>query len=183
MPGHIKDSLVAHLSLLAVNHKKLQEEFVSQIKQQQDEIEALKEEVHQLREHMVSFPIYFFVKNPHQYDITSPWSSKHFYSHGGGYKLSITFYDHPFCGYLFQSFLTQGEYDSQLMWPMKAQIFMLIQHIRGEDLIFKISVKCDTPVTGGRSLYCGQWSSGKLRDMNGYLHDNCLCVRITSIQF
>ena len=198
MPGHLKDGLVTHLSLLAVNHKKQQEEteafkaeskdeieaLKAKNKQQQDEIEALKKEVSQLKAqcHAVTvFPIDFVVKNPYQYNSTSVWTSKHFYSHCSGYKLNITFYVNPFCGYLLKSHIMQGEFDSQLKWPMKADINMLILHKHGEDLEFTISAKHKVPITGGHSHCCGQWSCGKSRDMNKYLHDNCLRFRITSI--
>ena len=128
MPGHFKDSLVAHFSLLAVNHKKLQEDLVSQskqqqevteafktkLKQQQDEIEGLNKEVSRLKRYAGVFPIDFVVKNPHQYDGVTVWYSKHFYSHGGGYKLRIKFYVSPDWGYMFKFYVMQGEFDSQL---------------------------------------------------------------------
>ena len=76
----------------------------------------------------------------------------------------------------------QGEFDSQLEWPMEADVFMRVLHEHGEDLKFTISAKCDKPVTDGNKL-CGHWSSGRSRDMNVYLHDNCLHLQITGIQF
>ena len=179
MQVHIKENVVTHISLLAVNHKKQQEEFVSHIKQQKDEIEALKEEVSLLKGHTGAFPIDFVVKIPHQYKYGSPWFSKHFYSHGGGYKLHLEFYFNPVFGYRFKSNLMQGEFDSQLKWPMKADIFMLMLHKHGEDLKFTITAECNKPVTGGRTHCCGQWSYGKSRDMNKYLLDSCLCLQIT----
>ena len=56
MPGHVKDGIFSHLSLLAVSHKRQQDEIEAlraqssiQIEQQQNEIEILRKEVNQLK--------------------------------------------------------------------------------------------------------------------------------------
>ena len=209
MPCHFKDSLSSHCSLLAVKQQEENEAFKAKSKRQQDEIkalkvkceqlqdkietiskrlhdkiEALKEEICQLKGQTIVFPIDFVVNNPHQYSVVSPWSSKHFYSHLGGYKLKVKFCSSRMGAYQFTPCLMQGEFDSHLKWPMKADLSILILHKRrdGEDHKFSISAKCNKPITDGCTVSCGEWSPDVYIDWNEYLYDNCLCLRITDIQ-
>ena len=52
MPDHLKDGLVAHFSLLAVSHKRQQEEM----KVMRGEIDELKKQAEQLRSNRQIFP-------------------------------------------------------------------------------------------------------------------------------
>ena len=105
MPDHLKDGLVAHFSLLAVNysllaesHKRQQDEIEAlnktyyqeeikalkgrqeeEIKTMKGEIDKLKKQTEYLRLNMPIFPMDFIVKNP------DSWSSTPFYSHNQGY--------------------------------------------------------------------------------------------------
>ena len=102
MPDHLKDGLVMHFSLLAVSHKRQQEEMKAlkqkhqeEIKalerRQQDEIKALTEQMNelkvqteQLRLYTQVFPVDLQIKRT-----VESWSSSPFYSHSQGYKLCL----------------------------------------------------------------------------------------------
>ena len=127
MPDHLKDGLATHLSLLAVSHKKQQNEIKALNKKhqeciealekrQREEMKALTEEVNELKKqtkklrlHTQIVPVDFVVENADQCRLLSPWFSTPFYSHSQGYKLRFYFY--KFIIYKISCHLMQGEFD------------------------------------------------------------------------
>ena len=193
MPDHLKDGLVVHFSLLAVSHKQQQEEIKAmkwkhqeEIKalerRHQEEIKALNEEMsklklqtNQLRLHTQIVPLDFTVENPH-----IGWSSTPFYSHSQGYKLHLRFYKNDISCHLMQ-----GEFDKYLKWPLNAVMkITLFQQLHGVDCELNtcihlshktcLSVLCDTDICGSVLLAI---------DLSPYLSNNCLQMKIVSLQF
>ena len=202
---HLKDGLVAHFSLLAVSHKRQQDEiqaYQKAIKIQQEEIKALersqkeirtiKEEVDKLKKQMeqlrlnvrMIFPIDFTVENPTKHMSGNPWSSIPFYSHNQGYKLRIGFFISHRCIYIY-CYLMQGEFDGLLKWPFKAviKIALLNQQPQGCDYEFSLELKCSKPL-GDRAdaVECGCCVS-YFFNVDPYIHSRCLHIRIISVQF
>ena len=118
MPTHLRDELVTHFSLLALNQK-----------QQLEKIQELSEEIAVLKSSSAIVPVHFVLDNPTQYTSEKQWSSPHFFSHYHGYKLSLRVYKSSIhtAGFSFDSiefhaFLLQGEFDDKLKWPFRGTI-------------------------------------------------------------
>jgi ATP-dependent Clp protease ATP-binding subunit ClpA len=207
MPDHLKDGLVAHFSLLAMSHKRQQEEiqaYQREIKAYQEEMKALERrqeeemktmrgEIDQLkkqsepwRSNMQIIPIDFRVETPRRYTSINPWSSTPFYSHTQGYKLQINFYNKPMwdISFIYCS-LMRGDFDVFLDWPLKAvmKLALLNEQPQGKDYEFSIELKCSKPL-GDKSdaVECGSHSLGSIT-LDPYLRSGCVHIRIVSIQF
>ena len=205
MPDHLKDGLVAHFSLLAVSHKRQQEEiqaYQNAIKIQQEEIKALersqkeirtiKEEVNKLKKQTeqlrlnvrMIFPIDFTVENPTKHVSGNQWSSIPFYSHNQGYKLRISFlinqpWIHVNC------YLLRGEFDGLLKWPLKAvmKVALVNQQPQGVDYKFNIELKHSKPLGDEvDAVECGYHISCVV-SLDSYIHSRCLHIGIISVQF
>ena len=128
MPDHIKDSLVPHFSLLALSHKKQQEE----IRTQQKQICILKENQIKLEKRLHytgTFPVEFTVQDADQYNNPyHEWTSEHFYSHPNGYKLCLRFNKNPINNnFIFRCCIMKGEFDDGLKWPLNTVIEIHIE--------------------------------------------------------
>ena len=142
-------------------HKNLQAEFKAEGKRQQDEMEAMKEEIKTLRKlievHMTVVPVEFALEMPSQYIADNKWTSKHFYSHCGGYKLQLRFHNIKEQGnYCIQCYITQGEFDHLLKWPFKAVIVILLINRQNECISkLQIHVGYGNPIINGKTYLCG----------------------------
>ena len=149
VPDHLKDHLAMHVSLLAVSHKKQQNEIVELRRQHEHEVKELKERLHdkvnklqgeisKLKSQVSTIPVHFMVQGVSQYDMISrsnmkKWVSPHFYSHWNGYKLRLHVYgrhESLIKGFAsvsvpcitFNCYLLPGENDAQLKWPLRGTI-------------------------------------------------------------
>ena len=121
VPDHLKDYLAMHVSLLAICHKKQQNEIVQLRRQHEHEVKELKErlqdkvnklqgEIIKLKSQVSTIPVHFMVQGVSQYGMISPskmkkWVSPHFYSHWNGYKLCL----HVYAGEAITSVVNKGE--------------------------------------------------------------------------
>ena len=204
MPDHLKDGLVAHFSLLAMSHKRQQDEIQALNKTHQEEIKALerrqeekimaitgeidklKVQTEQLRLNTQTFPIDFTVRNPDTFiNARSSWRSTPFYSHNQGYKLCIVFFKNFWFGHYIQCDLMQGDFDSLLNWPLKAvmKLALLNQQPLGHDYEFTIQLNYSKRLgDGAAAVECGSYLVD-LISLKPYLHNRCLHIRIVGIQF
>ena len=208
MTDHLKDGLITHISLLAMSHRrqedevkvlntnhqeeikalneKYQAEMETLKRRQQDEMKALTDEVNklrmqtkQLRLHMQIVPVEFLVENPR-----AGWSSTPFYSHSQGYKLRLRFYYSSGLGtYTLSCQLIPGEFDSFLKWPLKAVMkVMLHRQLSGEGS-HEVSIRLNHKHRLADGIaQCGSVFLGII-DPSPYLHNNCLQIGIVSVQF
>ena len=175
MPDHVKDNFVAHISLLAMSHRK-----------QQDKLQALKEELNTLKEHTKLLqshssivPVDFVVENPQTYTAFKVWSSPHFYSHCKGYKLMIRFT--KVSAYYIGAYIMQGEFDNLLEWPFKAIVVIHIQSCGGTNQELQIKVDNGRRVQDGDGVErCGRVAIGNILP---YVYNDCLHLRIIDIKF
>ena len=198
MPDHLKDGLVAHVSLLAVSHKQQQEAYQREIqalnkthqeeikaleRRQGEEMKAMRGEINELKKHMRIIPLDFVVENPnYRYVTNNLWSSTPFYSHNQGYKLQIFYYNVKVLGAYIRCVLMQGEFDHLLKWPLKAvmKLSLLSQQPQGCDREFSVRLECSKP-SGDETVRCGSHSIGSIIDP--YIHRRCLHIRLISVQF
>lgn len=175
MPHHIKDGLIAHFTLLALSHKK-----------QQEELQALNEELHSLQAHTRKIqshssivPVDFVVENPLIYTAFKVWSSTHFYSHCKGYKLLIRFTKAS--AYFIGAYIMQGEFDNLVNWPLKGIIVVHILNHQDNDLELQIKVESGKRVRDGDGVErCGRVS---IPDISPYLYNDCLHIQIVDVKF
>ena len=195
MPDHLKDELVAHLSMLAASHKQQQEELKSlnikheeEIKEltrsHQDEIRILIERVgkvikqtERVCSHIQIVPIEFSIENPRY----NNWSSTPFYSHSQGYKLRLCF-NYSDQRSSLQCNLMLGEFDTFLKWPLKALMTIVIYHpLEGDDYELSMSLDHKARLSDNSEIrYCGIMSLNI--DINSYICDNCLKFRVVGVQ-
>ena len=149
-PDHLKDNLAMHFSMLAISHRKQQNEIVELRRQHEYEVKELKERLHEkvnklqgeiikLKSQVSTIPVHFMVQGVSQYDMISrsnmkKWVSPHFYSHWNGYKLRLHVYGRheslDLKGFAsvsvpcitFNCYLLPGENDVQLKWPLRGTI-------------------------------------------------------------
>ena len=200
MPDHLKNGLITHLSLLAVSHKwqqevhreeikllskKYQEDIEDLERRHQDEIKALTEEMNELkmqtnmlRLHVLLVPVDFTVEGPHAH---TDWYSTPFYSHSRGYKLRLRFHK-----YTIRCYLLLGEFDSFLKWPVKAVMKIAIPYQQSQDesylyieLNLKRPIVDDDFAPDMRSCGC----NAIVTDLSPYLRNNCLYLRVDTVQF
>jgi hypothetical protein len=204
IPDHLKDGLVAHISLLAVSYSQLAESHKRQqveIQAYQKEIKALhkahqeetetirgevdklKKQTEHLRLNMQIFPIDFRVENPGRYTVNNPWSSTPFYSHSQGYKLQISF-NTLWSISVLHCHLTQGDFDGLLKWPIKAVMKLaLVNQQQGRDYEFNIELTCNKPLQDKAvPVTCSSASLGSM-NLVPYISSECLHIRIVAIQF
>ena len=189
MPDHLKDGLVTHFSLLAVSHKRQQEEIKTLKKEHQEEIKALTKQMNklkiqtkQLRLHTQIFPVDFMVINPPAYRVHNPWSSAPFYSHSQGYKLRLTFF-RGIRSVLVHCYLMQGEFDGLLKWPFKAEMNLVLLHqqAQGVDYESSIELKCNYRLRDGADdVQCGNCA---IMDIILDHNNNSLQIKIVGVQF
>ena len=191
MPDHLKDSLVTHFSLLAMSHKQQQDkikvyqkEIKTLKKRQEAQVETLIEEIRevrmqteQLRRHTQLVPIGFVMENPHAYYYID-WYSAPFYSHSQGYKLCL-----QFCRYTFRCYLMPGEFDDALNWPLKGvlKLFLLYHQLQdGHEFYIELNHERTFKDLDDDDM----WSCGYITidDLNPYLNNNCLHIRVIGIQ-
>jgi hypothetical protein len=211
MPEHLKDGLVEHFSLLAMSHKRQQEEiqaYQKEIKTHQEEMKAmerrqegemkairgevdeLKKQTEHLRlNNMRIFPIDFRVKNPDRCTVDTPGSSTPFYSHSQGYKLRIDFFNKPWFGYFIRCYVMRGDFDHLLKWPLKAEMKLaLLNQQRGSD--YELHMKLDSSYSKplgneADAVKCGSQSLNLVSvfNLDPYLRNGYLHIRIVSVQF
>ena len=197
MPDHLKNSLITHLLLLAISHKRQQEVHQEEVKKyheeikdleirHQDEIKTLNEEIkelkiqtEQLRLHAQVAPVNFIVENPHSH---IDWHSLPFYSHSQGYKLCLRFHKSTI-----RCYLLAGKFDKLLRWPAKAVMTLAILHQQSQDesycyieLYIKKPIDPDDDFEPDRRS-CG--CNAIVTDLSLYLRNNCLYLRVVRVQF
>ena len=173
MPDHLKDGLVAHVSLLTESHKR-----------QQEEIKALAKEVEQLRLHTQIVPVDFVVENPYTHNVFDPWSSMSFYTNCRGYKLRLDFCDIGNC-FSFGCYLMQGEFDGHLKWPLKGVMKFKLFHPQEQgdntyELNIEVNDKCGEDAA--TQCTCGSLGIGQA-DVDRYSHNSCLHIKIVAVHF
>ena len=193
MPDHLKDSIVTHLSQLAMSHRRQQEVYQEEIKalerrhhEETKIVKALTEEIDELKMqterlrwemHAPIVPTDFMVENPHA---SINWYSTPFYSHSQGYKLCLRLYD--FCGYYIICLLMQGEFDSILNWPLKAMMKLKLCRHSQEDREFNLTLNIKKRLEDGvERQRCGSVPVGW--NLSPYLCNNCLRIKIIGIDF
>ena len=123
LSSHMEENMVTHMSLLARENRKLK----LQLKSQEEKSEENKEKIGLLEEkikvHLIRFPpmyweCFFNTKK-------RSWSSELFYSHVGGYKLRLEFYDNTL---IFNTYHFRCKYikDKELPLPCKQLVTLLI---------------------------------------------------------
>ena len=208
MLQHLKDGLVAHVSLLAASHKRQQDEYQKEIKvlnkrhqkdiktlkrRQEEEIKAMSGEISKLKMKIKQlrldtqqiFPIDFAVKDPDTSTVRDPWSSTSFYSHSQGYKLRIAFFKNIFVGPIISCYLMRGEYDGLLEWSLKAtmKLALLNQQPQGRDCELQIKLYHSKPLgDGADAVECGRCSLYGL-GLDPYIYNGHLHIRVVDIQF
>ena len=203
MPEHLKDGLVAHFSLLAMSHKRQQEEIQAYQKKiqalnkthqeeikalerrQGEEIKVMRGEINKLKKHMQIIPLDFRVENYRRYTMSNPWSSTPFYSHSQGYRLRILYYVPDF-GFAFRCYLMRGDFDGLLNWPLKAtvKLALLNQEQLGYNFEFDIELEYSKPL---RDKVVAVNNYGMctifIAPLDSYIRSGYLHIRIVSVQF
>ena len=185
MPDHLKDGLVAHISLLAVSHKQQQEKYQEEIKALTEEVNELKIQTQQLRLHTRIVPVDFVVESPYTYSATSRWSSTSFYSHSQGYKLRLTFFRLSRFNFTVSYYLMQGEFDGLLKWPLRAEVnFKLLhQQAQGDDYESSIGLNHKEHLkAGANDALCGSLTIVR-SIVDQYIHNSCVHIKIVSVYF
>ena len=136
MPAHLRDNTVAHLSLQAAGHKKVEKEnekLKKKVAKQQQEIAKLSKEVESLTFSLSMFQSMIQPVQVTMSDFTrlrrvdSDWISMPFYSHAQGYKMCIRVHANGILGgkgthVSVYVHLMKGEFDDHLVWPLQGQI-------------------------------------------------------------
>lgn len=131
---HSEESTEKHLALMC----ELTRDLALRVRQQEDTIRTLREEVDQLRMAVPLVPFEFSLsgyrrlKSQHLL-----WTSPSFYTHHSGYKLCVSVYpgghDPPHfrcnCVSVFCTLL-RGEYDSKLQWPLRVRVTLQLLNCR-----------------------------------------------------
>ena len=177
MLDHIKDSLVEHISCLARSHRKQQETITALTV----ELNNLKAQTGNMQSHMAVVPVDLVVENPLLYTAFKVWSSKHFYSHCKGYRLTIRFTKvSPY--YYIGIYVMQGEFDSLLKWPFRAAVKVCIinPHELGENLELQIKVENGRRVRDGDGVErCGRVA---ISNVPKYIFNDCLYIKVVDVE-
>ena len=144
MPAHLRDSIVSHLSLQALNCNEARKEITIL----REENRQLKQQLTQLsldfERYIVRIPICpcnFTITNfQERKKAKQDWMSPPFYSHPNGYKICLevcTNYWVMLAGATFISVyvhLMKGEFDDQLSWPFSRKVHItLLNQNEGEN--------------------------------------------------
>ena len=130
MASHLAESLVTHMSLMAVHGRKTLEERdmqIAQLQREQTELsrenKSLKDQL-ELHSHLCTPPVTFtmtdFVQHKRNKDT---WHSPPFYTHPHGYKMCL----HVVCKentFFVGAPLMSGKFDDHLQWPFQKSVYI-----------------------------------------------------------
>jgi TNF receptor-associated factor 4 len=154
LPAHISDNLALHMSLQAVNHRKLLEELEARIQDLEDEVKKLKA-------HVQIAPVQLILDNyASKRENGATWDSQPFYTHLQGYKMCLNVdvngYDIGEGTHISVfTVIMRGEFDCQLKWPFHGSLnIMLLDQEGDEHWSVDISYDKETPQNhSGRAIY------------------------------
>ena len=123
LPAHINDSVAVHMSLQAVNHRKLVERLEARVRD-------LEVEVQKLKAHVQIAPVQLVLdKYASKRESGDTWDSQPFYTHLQGYRMclnvDVSGYGigegtHNIISVFFV--IMRGEFDHQLKWPFHGSL-------------------------------------------------------------
>ena len=197
MANHLKEDAIAHISLLAVQNQRL----AMQLHETQELNARLKKTTEMLHVVPTTFTMHGFEEHRAK---DSEWYSPPFYTHAGGYKMSLRI-DARGRGRAKDTHvsvfacLVRGDYDSCLAWPFCGTItYELLNQLPGDKGHHTKTTEYDTMtslrsagrvVAGERS---GGWGKVKFlphselgynrTKRRQYLKDDCLVLRIVSVE-
>ena len=142
MQTHINDSLITHISMLAVSHRQQQrknQELVQEVEELKEKVDRLTQENTTLKKAITAsddsiqwlssivglFPKSFIVEDYKNHILDgNVWYSPPFYSHWHGYKLCLEVRQNTLRPkyMVANTYLMRGEFDDHLQWPFLAQI-------------------------------------------------------------
>ena len=140
MPTHLRDKVVAHVSLQMASHKKIEkdnEKLKKKVSKQQQEIANLTKEVEDLRVSLSTFQsmIQPMSLTMSQYSRLkrhdTNWLSTPFYSHPQGYKMCVRVHANGILGrkgthVSVYVHMMRGEFDDHLVWPFRGEVVVEI---------------------------------------------------------
>jgi TNF receptor-associated factor 4 len=138
LPAHISDNLAVHMSLQAVNHRKSLEKLEARVQDLEMENSKLKDEVQQLKVHMLIVPVQFVLDEyACKRESGDTWNSQPFYTHLQGYKMYLNVGvngDGNSKGTHISVFtvIMRGEFDHQLKWPFYSPLNITLLDQEGD---------------------------------------------------
>ena len=189
MPSHLSESVVHHLSLLAVHNQKRIDNLEHETRTLKETLVRKDEKIAELERKLAPFfPISFTMTNisDHKRDRTT-WYSPSFYTHPHGYLVRLyvtTTGTHMAIGVQ----LMQGEFDEFLRWPFRGiAVFEIVNQLKdSEHYRYAYSQSTARATTeepyqkSGRVLPYSMLEYDPATECQ-YLKDDCLRLRVIQV--